>query len=85
MDPKEQRKHEITRLCDQHGCSEKIRKIHFEQFTRTHPWHPHPTKDFSDWWSTHPDFLHAGIDAKRAFNCQSYVNQFFDARQIGAA
>lgn len=84
MDAKEKRKHEITRLCDQHACSDKIRKIHFEQFTRTHQWHPHPSKDFLDWWTLHPDFQ-AGIDAKRAYNCHCYRQEFLEARQIGAA
>jgi hypothetical protein len=80
---KDKRITQINRMCDDAGCAEKIRKIHFKQYVHDN-WHPHPPKDFCDWWSTQPDF-HNGIDAKRAYNCQRYRDEFLESKQYGAA
>jgi hypothetical protein len=80
---RQQKIDKIGDLCDQHGCSEKIRKIHFDQFVN-HDWHPHPPSDFTEWWSGHHDYAN-GIDAKRAYNCQPYRNQYLEAKGVGLA
>lgn len=78
---REDRKNRITELCERAGCSDKLRKIHFEQYVDRH-WNPHPSDAFRKWWSRHPD-CGEGIDVKRAYNCKRYVDEFFDARKIG--
>lgn len=80
----EKRKAAIVEMCDTHGCSDKIRKIHFDQYVHRN-WHPHPPAEFSDWWKKHPDCIHNGIDFKRAFNCQNYYQEYLEARSIGVA
>ena len=74
---------EIAELCSQHSCTEKIRKIHFDQFIHRN-WHPHPSVEFERWWAKHADFTQ-GISIKVAWNCQRYRQEFLKAREVGAA
>jgi hypothetical protein len=75
----DERKHS---LCIANGCSGKIAELHATQIKRG--WHPHPPKEFRDWWTQQPDYRQ-GIDTKRAYNCQRYRDQFLEAKQYGAA
>ncbi len=77
---------EINALCDEAGCSDKIRKIHFEQYVDLdRRWNPHPSKKFADWWKNHKDCVDHGIDVNRAFNCENYRQEFLEAKEIGIA
>ena len=78
---REKRKQTIDDMCDQAGCGERVRKIHFGQFV-DHSWHPHPPNDFVSWWPRHRDYSY-GVDAKRAYNCQIYRNEFLESKQYG--
>lgn len=80
---KEEREEIIDRLCDQHGCNEKIAKIHYDQFVNR-DWHPHPPERFEQWWKSHRDYA-CGVKARIAWNCQSYRDEFMEVTQIGAA
>lgn len=73
------REAEISDLCDQHQCKDKIRKIHFEQFVHRN-WHPHPSMEFEQWWPTQPEYTQ-GVGVKPAFNCQMYRDRFLEAKQ----
>lgn len=67
---------EITDLCEQAGCSDKIAKIHLRQYVHG-SWNPHPAREFLSWWNKGgPKLIEAAtgsywrsIDAVRAFNC----------------
>lgn len=83
MDQKEKRRQEIDELCDEAGCSDKIRKIHFEQFVHRH-WHPHPPKEFKDWWVCQHE-CEQGMSVARAYNCQIYHQRFLEEKAVGAA
>lgn len=78
---RQDREIEVRAMCSEHGCSEKIRKIHFDQYVHRQ-WHPHPPAVFVDWWKSEPEYLHS-IDAKRAYNCQVYRDRFLEAKQHG--
>ena len=65
----------VTELCKEHGCKDKVRKIHYEQFVER-DWHPHPPEDFIDWWAKHPDSTEHAVKPKIAWNCQCYRDQF---------
>ena len=82
MDERQKRKEAIDKLCTDHECSEKIRKIHFDQFVNR-KWHPHPSTKFEAWWKSHPDCELMGVDAKRAYNCVNYRREFLEAKQYG--
>lgn len=53
------RSDEIVELCEAHGCSEKARKIHFDQYVKQQ-WHPHPPADFLAWWIPFDKDLESG-------------------------
>jgi len=73
----------IARLCAAAGCPDKLRKIHFNQFVYRE-WHPHPPRDFIDWWARHPDNVgEGGSDPESFFNCARYYAQFREARIHG--
>ena len=73
----------IARLCSAAGCSEKLRKLHFEKFVY-HDWHPHPPDAFVAWWARHPDNAgEPGVGAVVAFNSQRHYDQFTEARALG--
>jgi len=83
----EARKHNatmITRLCEKHGCSDKKKKIHFDQMVHR-AWNPHPSQEFENWWHTHPDFRLHGIDVVRARNCKCYCDEYKEAVETGIA
>jgi len=81
---------EISDLCDQNGCSDKIQKIHHAQYVDRH-WNPHPPKHFVNWWgSTGMEATKkktgqawADIDATRAFNCESAREVYREAKRFG--
>lgn len=70
---------QMADLCEQSRCSEKKAKIHFEMALRD--WHSHPPKSFEAWWASKP----RDIDAKRAYNCQCYRDEYLEAKEIGLA
>jgi hypothetical protein len=74
----------IKALCQRHSCSEKIRKIHYDQAVYR-GWDPHPSQEFVNWWHTHSDFKEHGIDAVRARNCKSYCDEYKEAVSMGLA
>jgi hypothetical protein len=71
-------------LCDKHGCTDKIRQIHYDQMVHR-AWNPHPSPEFVAWWQTQPGFRIDGIDAVRARNCKVFVDQYKEAVQLGLA
>src|SRR5262249_1643472 len=86
---REERAAKIGRLCKSSGCSDKLRKIHFEQFV-DRQWHPHPPAVFLEWWKRHPDCRSQGYEDTRtknnaivAFNAQCFYDQFCEARVHG--
>lgn len=81
MSTRQSRTDYIEDLCEQHGCREKITKIHMAQYVDRN-WHPHPPAGFEIWWRTQQG-AKEGIDAQRAFNCQVYRNAFLEAKQYG--
>lgn len=80
----------VSDLCDQAGCSEKLRETHKQQALRD--WHPHPPREFVNWWSTTgaqatekaTGCAWRDIDATRAYNCQRARDTYMEAKQIGA-
>lgn len=70
------------RLCDEAGCNEKRRKIHFDQIVHR-AWNPHPSKEFVKWWHNQPEFRIDGVDAVRARNCKVFCDRFKEARKFG--
>jgi hypothetical protein len=86
MEPKTRKalSDQISDLCDQAGCSEKIRKIHAAQFVDRR-WNPHPPQSFVAWWANRPEHADSGVDASRAFNSQNFRDQFMEAKSVGAA
>ncbi len=81
---REERVEAITEMCSRAGCSEKVAKIHFDQYVDRH-WHPHPHEAFCDWWKLHADFIKHGVKVKIAWNCQHYRDEWMEAKQYGAA
>lgn len=71
----------IMALCEEHGCSDKIKKLHSAQYVDQR-WNPHPPIEFRKWWKTQPDYAQ-GIDAVRAFNCQCYRDAWSEAKTHG--
>lgn len=81
---RETRVRTITQLCDEYDCSDKIRKVHFDQFV-DRGWHPHPPDSFDQWWRKHDDLKYGGIDVKRAWNCKRYRDEWMEAKSVGLA
>ena len=81
MSSKQEREEQIAEMCTLAGCKDKIRKIHFDQYVHRN-WHPHPPKEFRDWWTIQPEFTQ-GIDSKRAYNCDIYRQRYLEAKEIG--
>ena len=83
---------QISDLCDQAGCNDKIRTLHKAQFVDRR-WNPHPTQKFVNWWgrigwqATEKRSGRAweGINAIRAFNCEAAREAYLEARQAGVA
>lgn len=71
---------EITDLCEQSGCSDKIAKIHLHNYVDRR-WNSHPPQDFIAWFSDHRDY-ESGTSPTKAFNCENYRIQWFVARQM---
>lgn len=69
----------MVELCEQSRCKDKVAKIHFEQALRN--WHSHPPKAFEAWWASKP----REIDAKRAYNCQMFRDEYMEAKAVGSA
>jgi hypothetical protein len=87
MDRESAKEHNIKMakfLCEKHGCSEKLTKIHRDQIVYR-AWNPHPSGEFISWWNTQPEFLEVGIDAVRARNCKVYVERYKEAIEVGLA
>jgi hypothetical protein len=87
MTKEEVKKHNIRMiefLCARHGCSDKLKKIHYNQMVHR-AWNPHPSPEFVEWWQTRPEFRFDGVDAVRARNCKCYVDQYKEAVELGLA
>jgi hypothetical protein len=96
MAPKDQ----IAALCGYHECSEKKRKVHFDDYVRRR-WNPHPPQRFVTWWyagghreterktdrswSVHVEGVYKPIDAVAAFNCQAVRDVYSEAKEHGLA
>ena len=86
MDSKEQ----IATLCAVHECSEKIRKIHREQYVNRR-WNPHPPQRFIAWWAGDgPEHSYRntgrawdGVSAVVAFNCEAVREVYREAKSYG--
>lgn len=74
----------ITFLCKKHGCSDKLKKIHYEQMV-IRAWNPHPSDEFLAWWQTQLEFRVDGVDAVRARNCKVFTNRYKEAVEMGLA
>ncbi len=74
----------VRAMCREHGCSDKIQKIHFDQYVDRN-WHPHPSAGFVDWWANHLDHKLAGLAVKPAWNTQRYRDEFNEIRSFGGA
>ena len=68
---------EISELCDQAGCNEKVAGIHHAQFVDRN-WNPHPPRSFIKWWphgkavceeKSGEAWRH--VDEVRAYNCET--------------
>lgn len=81
---REERADFISDLCAEHNCSEKLRKIHFDQYV-DRQWHPHPSKEFLEWFKTTEESRLFNVNPKVAWNCQRYRDEFMEAKQYGAA
>ncbi len=81
---REEKVEAITEMCSRANCSEKIAKIHYDQYVNR-DWHPHPPDTFTEWWRFHDDHVKHGVKVKPAWNCQSYRDEFMEAKQYGAA
>ncbi len=75
---REERIEEIAEICATHNCTEKRRKIHFDQYV-DRAWHPHPSDKFIIWFQSQDDFLREKVNPKVAWNCQSYRDQWTEA------
>lgn len=92
MNEQEKLKSEIDDLCEHHGCSNKIRKIHFDQYV-FRQWNPHPPSRFVTWWQSEgPVFTEKktargwfGINTETAFNCEAVKESYHEAKSIGLA
>jgi hypothetical protein len=75
--PREQVEDQIIDLCKRHGCKEKIRKIHFDQYVNK-GWCPHPPEAFDSWWQNHRRHLNdeGALKPVIAYNCRSYRTEF---------
>jgi hypothetical protein len=73
----------IEFLCNKHGCSDKRKKIHYEQMV-LRAWNPHPSQEFTDWWQTQPE-CGDGVDAVRARNCKVFTDRYKEAVEFGVA
>lgn len=81
VNTREERENHISDLCDQCGCKEKIRRIHFELYVDKQ-WHPHPPQAFVEWWNTvYPD---AKKDLVASYNSEHYQNEWHEAKHFGA-
>ena len=81
---------EISDLCDQHGCNEKIQKIHTAQYV-DRGWNPHPSQSFVNWWGSvgkdkvekATDRGWSAIGAVVAFNCEAVREVYREVKQYG--
>ena len=74
---REQRIREINDMCDQHGCSDKVCKIHFDQYVDRH-WHPHPPAEFVQWWMQQHEYIQSEVLPKPAWNTEYYRAKFLE-------
>ncbi len=74
----------ITHLCEKHGCSDKKRKLHFDQMVHR-AWNPHPSLEFVEWWHTQLEFQRDHVDPVRARNCKAFTERFKEAVGFGGA
>ena len=81
---RDERKEEVAELCATHNCTEKLRKIHYDQFVDRY-WHPHPSEEFLEWFKTLEDFRLFNVNPKVAWNCQRYRDEFWEAKKYGIA
>lgn len=79
---REERIRSISIICDKCGCSDKLSKLHFEQFVK-HDWQPHASQRFKRWWAKHP--MNDGTPPVIAQNVKVYWDEYLEAKQIGAA
>jgi hypothetical protein len=74
---REDLENQIGDLCDQHGCNDKRRKIHFQQYVDRR-WNPHPPLEWRLWWGKHPES--DSVPAVAAYNSQCYRLQWHIAK-----
>jgi len=88
---RQQLSNEISDLCDQAGCNDKIRKVHSSQYV-DRGWNPHPPQRFINWWGMkgkaitekQTDKAWQDVDAIRAFNCEDAREVYRQTKMIGA-
>jgi hypothetical protein len=73
----------IKALCAEHGCSDKLRKIHYDQMVHR-AWNPHPSQEFVEWWKTQPEYGD-GVGAVKARNCRVFCDRYKQAVADGVA
>jgi hypothetical protein len=74
----------INKLCRDHGCNEKVRKIHWEQMV-LRAWNPHPSAEFVAWWQTQVECRESHVSAVKARNCKKYCDRYKEAVEHGMA
>ena len=82
----------IKRLCSATGCSDKIRKIHYDQFVNR-SWHPHPPQRWEKWIHKHSVFQDMTYQHRtseheasvKLFNCATYYDQYCEQKEVGLA
>ena len=84
MKSREQLENEVSDMCDQAGCKDKIRKVHFDQYVNKH-WRPHPPQEFVSWWYKQKTYKESGMGAKVAYNAQVFYQSYLEAKQVGLA
>ena len=71
----------IGELCDQAGCNQKMRKVHYGQYVHRQ-WNPHPSERFLAWWKNHKN---GDIKPTTAYNTRIYMEEYLEAKNYGAA
>lgn len=74
----------ISDLCDEHDCSDKIRKIHHDQYVNKR-WLPHPPAAFVEWWKQRLEYKVSEVQPTPAWNCQWVQDEYMEAMGQGFA
>jgi hypothetical protein len=74
----------ITAICNRVGCDDKSKRLHLHVYVED-GWIPHASQPFKAWLSRHRDPDVRKLNPVTAYNCKSFVDEYMEAKQIGAA